>query len=71
MPISGTSRKAIRAGGNPALKEQVTVVNEDPYGAGWLYMVRGRPDSKCVDVEGYRAILDKTIDKILEKQEIK
>jgi len=55
-------------GGNPALKEQVTVVNEDPYGAGWLYMVRGKPDSRCVDVHGYRQILDKTIDKILERQ---
>ena len=31
-------------------------------------MVKGKPDSKCVDVHGYRAILDKTIDKILEKQ---
>ena len=59
------------AGANPLLKEKITIVNREPYGAGWLYMVRGRPDSKCVDVEGYRAILDKTIDKILEKQEIK
>jgi len=56
------------AGGNPALKEQVTVVNKDPYGAGWLYMVRGKPDRRCVDVRGYRQILDKTIDKILERQ---
>ena len=59
------------AGANPLLQEKITIVNREPYGAGWLYMVRGRPDSKCVDVEGYRAILDKTIDKILEKQEIK
>ena len=53
---------------NPLLKEKITAVNKDPYGAGWLYMVKGRPDAKCVDVHGYRAILDKTIDKILEKQ---
>ena len=59
------------AGANPLLQEKITIVSREPYGAGWLYMVRGRPDSKCVDVEGYRAILDKTIDKILEKQEIK
>src|SRR5438045_8097450 len=56
------------AGANPVLKERITVVNKDPYGAGWLYMVKGSPDAKCVDVHGYRAILDKTIDKILEKQ---
>jgi len=56
------------AGGNSLLKEKITVVNKDPYGAGWLYVVDGKPDSKCVDVHGYRAILDKTIDKILDKQ---
>jgi len=55
-------------GGNPALKQKITLVNKDPYGAGWLYLVRGRPDSKCGDVHGYRAILDKTIDRILERQ---
>ena len=56
------------AGVNPLLKEKITAVNKDPYGAGWLYMVKGTPDAKCVDVHGYRAVLDKTIDRILEKQ---
>ena len=56
------------SGTNPLLKDRITVVNKDPYGEGWLYMVKGNPDAKCVDVHGYRAILDKTIDKILEKQ---
>ena len=56
------------AGTNPVLKEKITLVNKDPYAAGWLYSVRGKPDSNCVDVHAYRAILDKTIDKILEKQ---
>ena len=55
-------------GANPVLKEKITLVNKDPYGAGWLYRVRGKPDARCVDVHSYRAILDKTIDKILEKQ---
>ncbi len=55
-------------GVNPVLKERITLVNKEPYGAGWLYSVRGRPDSKCVDVHAYRALLDKTIDKILERQ---
>ena len=56
------------SGANPVLKEKITVINKDPYGAGWLYMVKGKPDAKCVDVRSYQAILDKTIDKILEKQ---
>ena len=56
-------------GANPLLEEKISLVNKDPYGAGWLYMVTGRPDDKCVDVHGYRAILDKTIDKILEKRQ--
>ena len=56
------------SGANPVLKEKITMVNKDPYGAGWLYMVKGKPDAKCVDIRTYQAILDKTIDKILEKQ---
>jgi len=55
-------------GGNPALKEQIELVNQDPYRAGWLFLVHGQPDARCVDVHAYRQILDKTIDKILEKQ---
>ena len=55
-------------GGNPVLKEKVTLVNKDCYGAGWLYAVRGTPDAKCLDVDAYVKLLDKTIDKILEKQ---
>ncbi|HYR59235.1 MAG TPA: glycine cleavage system protein H [Chthoniobacteraceae bacterium] len=56
------------AGGNPALREKIEAVGEDPYGAGWLYAVEGIPDEKCVDLAGYRALLDATIDRILEKQ---
>jgi glycine cleavage system H protein len=56
------------SGVNPVLKEKISMVNKEPYGAGWLYVVKGKPDAKCVDVRGYQAILDKTIDKILEKQ---
>lgn len=56
------------AGSNPRLKEQISLVDKDPYGAGWLYGVRGAPDDQCVDVYQYRDILDRTIDRILEKQ---
>ena len=56
------------SGSNLLLKERITIVNKDPYDAGWLYLITGKPDAKCVDVHGYHSILDKTIDKILEKQ---
>ena len=53
---------------NPVLRDTIALVNKDPYGTGWLYQVRGQPDAKCADVHAYKALLDKTIDKILEKQ---
>ena len=55
------------AGGNPALEHDLTLVNRDPYGAGWLYAVRGNPDPTCVPAEAYTRILDETIDKLLEQ----
>ena len=58
----------IFAGGNPLLREKIELVGEQPYGDGWLYEIEGTPDSNCVDVESYRALLDTTIDRILEKQ---
>ena len=56
-------------GGNRVLKEKIELVSKDPYGAGWLYEVKGMPDSRCLDVRGYQQFLDKTIDRILEKTE--
>jgi glycine cleavage system H protein len=56
------------AGGNPALKEQIALVSKDPYRAGWLYAMKGEPDPKCVDVQAYRDILDKTIDRLLAQR---
>jgi glycine cleavage system H protein len=56
------------AGSNPVLKEQIQTVNEDPCGDGWLYLVKGQPDPKCVDVEGYCKLLNQTIDRLLGQQ---
>jgi glycine cleavage system H protein len=53
---------------NSELPQKISLVSEDCYGKGWLYMVRGKPDPNCMDVHAYQAVLDKTIDKILEKQ---
>lgn len=54
--------------GNSALNSGLEQVNEKPYEDGWLYQVKGQPDGRAMDVNGYRALLDETIDRILEKQ---
>ena len=56
------------AGSNPVLKEKIQWITQAPYTTGWLYQVKGSPDSKCLDVHAYRDLLDKTIDRILAKQ---
>ncbi|MEA3210142.1 MAG: glycine cleavage system protein [Chthoniobacter sp.] len=55
-------------GGNPALRQDTELVGKDPYGAGWLYLIEGTPDARCIDLAAYRTLLDTTIDHILEKQ---
>ena len=55
-------------GPNPALTQNITLIDSDPYYKGWLYQVRGVPDPACVDVHGYMAALDATIDKMLQSR---
>jgi len=52
------------AGENMALHEDITLADTDPYRKGWLYQVQGKPDPEKLDVEGYVALLDTTIDKM-------
>jgi glycine cleavage system H protein len=52
-------------GSNPALAGAITLIDHDPYGEGWLYSVRGIPDAGAMDVNGYTAVLDATIDTML------
>ena len=47
------------------LRQDVTLAESDPYGQGWLYRLQGEPAPDTVDVHGYVAILDLTIDKML------
>ena len=47
------------------LRRDVTLAESDPYGEGWLYRLHGYPAADTVDVAGYVAILDATIDKML------
>jgi len=53
------------AGVNPELAKQPDLVDRDPYDRGWLYQVRGVPDRRNVDCEGYVELLDIAIDRIL------
>lgn len=55
-------------GAGDGLREDITALDRDPYGRGWLYHVRGRSDPAAVDVNNYMAILDATIDKMLESR---
>lgn len=52
-------------GFNPAVDKNVQILTSDPYGKGWLFKVRGQPGDDCLDVHGYIALLDTTIDKML------
>ena len=56
-------------GTNPALQQDIALINKKPYNEGWIYEVKGQLDNKCVDAEGYAAILNQTIDKMLEQQQ--
>ena len=53
-------------GQNAALSSDITQIDNDPYGNGWLYSFRGEPEPNSVDVAGYTVILDATIDKMQE-----
>ncbi len=55
--------------GNPTLSEDISVISSAPYTTGWLYRVQGVPDDQCTDVQTYIALLDATIDKMMEHEE--
>jgi glycine cleavage system H protein len=55
-------------GGNTRLDQQISLVQTDPYGQGWLFSLRGTPGEGCIDVHGYVGVLDATIDKMLGKR---
>ena len=55
-------------GGNPALKENISLLGEKPYDTGGLYEAKGQPDARCLEVHAYRDLLDKAIERILAQQ---
>jgi glycine cleavage system H protein len=54
--------------GNSGLTSGLEYVSEKPYDEGWIYQFAGEPDGRAMSLEGYRALLDETIDRILQKQ---
>jgi len=54
---------------NPALRQDITLINRDPMGRGWLYEIAGKPDAKCLAAAAYRDHLDVIIGRLLEKQQ--
>jgi glycine cleavage system H protein len=57
--------KGAFVGVNLNLREDITLLESDPYGKGWLYAVDGEPEAKSLDVDGYVTVLDATIDRML------
>ena len=47
---------------NPALASDGDLTRTDPHGAGWLYEAQGTPDPARLDVHGYLALLNATLD---------
>jgi glycine cleavage system H protein len=51
---------------NPALQVDACIVKNDPYEVGWLYSARGEPEEDSLDVHGYVALLQQTIQRMQE-----
>jgi glycine cleavage system H protein len=43
---------------NERLEDEPNLVNEDPYGDGWLVKIAGAPDDDLLDADAYRALLE-------------
>lgn len=53
------------AGGNDALSRDITLLESDPYGEGWLYRIEGEPEPGGLSAQDYIHVLDATIEKML------
>ena len=59
------------AGPNPLLEKEITLLNQDPYGAGWLYEFEGNSGGECISARAYAAFLDRTIDELRHEPDSK
>lgn len=53
---------------NAALDKDVSIISSNPFGRGWLYQAQGKPDSNRMDANGYISLLDRTIDRLQERE---
>ena len=54
---------------NQKLEGDMSQISKQPYTEGWLYEAKGALEQRCMNVNSYAALLDATIDKMLEQQE--
>ena len=47
---------------------EITLLEPDPYGGGWLYRILGKPVGDSVDAHGYIAILDEAVDGVIRSR---
>ena len=59
-PLTGIFR-----GGNAALLENLDMLRRDPFDKGWMFRIEGEPGPGCIDLDGYAAVLDVTLDRML------
>jgi glycine cleavage system H protein len=52
-------------GAGDEVTADVTLLDADPQGRGWLYRVRGEPAPDSVDVAAYTGILDRDVDEVI------
>ena len=43
---------------NERLEDEPNLVNEDPYGDGWLVLIAGSPDDDLLDAAGYKQLIE-------------
>lgn len=58
----------VYCGSNAALNDTLKALAETPHDAGWLYEFDGEPEPRTLDVAGYCALLDVTIDRLRAEQ---
>jgi glycine cleavage system H protein len=65
---SETKIRAAAAGtfvqANPVLAAQLEAISLDSFAAGWLYQIQGTPDPETRDAQGYRILLDESVDAV-------
>lgn len=49
---------------NPLLSAEACLTHSSPYERGWLYTAHGKPEEEKMDVHGYIAHLEQTIDRL-------